>query len=40
MRREKGKEREGTHRSFHVSGESWAGSRQEGAEAAERAAWS
>lgn len=35
-----GKERKGTHGSFHVSSESWAGSRHKAAEAAERAAWS
>ena len=40
MRRERGREGEGTHGSFHVSGASWAGSRREAAEAAERAAWS
>lgn len=33
-------ERGGTHESFHVSGESWAGSRREAAEEAQRAAWS
>ena len=38
--RKEGKERKGTHGSFHVSSESWAGSRHKAAEAAERAAWS